>query len=265
MLNLTIEKMTYGIDSLSHHNGKVVFVPYGAPGDQVEVEITDEKPDFIRTNITKIIQPSPLRRESPCPHFPECGGCHWLHMPGETQRQEKEAYLKFLMRPLNPGRLYPLEALPENGYRNKMDLKIRVEENGKIVLGNYRFRSHDVVDMTHCRVQCAPNMELYRHLHTFLTDKPDRARAIDQISARTLGSQQHATVFLKDAPVEERINDWRAFFDATSTLSKLEILHGNAICLTLMRDCLLGLEAIERIEAEWRGEPTAKTKRRRVA
>ena len=28
MLNIAIEKMTYGIDALGHHEGKVVFIPY---------------------------------------------------------------------------------------------------------------------------------------------------------------------------------------------------------------------------------------------
>ena len=98
---VTIEKMTYGIDSLAHLDGKVVFIPYGVPGDKVRIEGTEDKPDYVRAKIVEIIEPSKYRRKSPCPNFPKCGGCHWQEMHPETQRNEKENVLNFIIKALS--------------------------------------------------------------------------------------------------------------------------------------------------------------------
>ena len=96
MQPVLIEKMTYGIDSLAHtEDGKVIFMPYGAPGDKVNYKITEDKSDYLRGEILEIIEQSPDRRNSPCQNFPECGGCHWLHMQTEAQRREKEEILDY--------------------------------------------------------------------------------------------------------------------------------------------------------------------------
>ncbi|MBI3038234.1 class I SAM-dependent RNA methyltransferase [bacterium] len=238
METVNIEKMTYGIDALAHINGKVAFIPYGAPKDIAEINIVETKTDYFRAEISKLLEPSALRQNSPCPHFPECGACHWLHLNPEIQRGEKEAQLQYLLKPLSAGVVYPIEALPETGYRNKMDLKIQVRESGELLLGNYRYRSHDVVDMHHCLVQCEPNMKLYFSLYEFISNrmKLDLKKSIEQIVARTLKTQQHAMVYLKSDPSEEMLDLWRSFFDQTDSLARLELIRGTSSFLTLMRE-----------------------------
>lgn len=39
-LNLAIERVVYGGRGMGRVEGKVVFVPFTAPGDRVEVEVT---------------------------------------------------------------------------------------------------------------------------------------------------------------------------------------------------------------------------------
>ena len=171
METISIEKMTYGVDSLGHLNGKVVFIPYGAPNDEVEIEIKETKSDYLRADLKTILKASPQRQKNPCTHFPDCGGCHWLHLHPETQRREKEAYLHYLLKPLSPANIYPIEPLSMYGYRNKMELKLAIHEDGTFSLGNYRYRSYDVIDIPDCVVQCEPNKKLYASLKIFLKDK----------------------------------------------------------------------------------------------
>lgn len=238
METITIEKMTYGIDSLGHLDGKVVFVPYGAPNEKAEIEIRETKTDYLRADIGKILEPSPHRQKSPCQHFPECGGCHWLHIQPEAQRRQKEQYLNYLLKPLSPPSVYPIEPLPFAGYRNKMDLKLAYGADGSLKLGNYKFHSYEVVDIPHCVVQCPANMKAYEGLKSFLQTKlPQPAgQNIKQITIRTLGLQQHTVVFLNVAPDEETMNKWREYFNETDTLSKLELLTENTSFLTLVRE-----------------------------
>lgn len=238
METISLERMTYGIDSLGHLNGKVVFVPYGAPQDEAEIEIVETKSDYLRGEIRNLKQSSPLRQKSPCPNFPECGGCHWLHLKGETQRREKEAYLNYILKPLKPGNTYPIEPLASHSYRNKMELKVASGADGKVNLGNYKFRSHEVVPLRGCVVQCPENMAMYEAFDRFLnagTMVPHTGN-IDTITLRTLGLQQHALIQLKAAPSEEIVNAYRDFFNSQESLSRLELSAGQTSCLTLMRD-----------------------------
>lgn len=237
METVTIEKMTYGIDALGHIDGKVVFVPYGAPGDQVKVNIGEDKTDYMRGEIEEIITKSPERRNSPCPNFPDCGGCHWLHILPETQRREKEDALSFILKPLAPGHIYPMEPLPITRYRNKMELKIAIDGD-KVILGNYKFRSHEVVSIKGCIVQCQENMDLFGKLENFMNLPEQRPLAENTatIIIRTLAPQQHCAFHLKGAPSPEILASMQTFFDETDSLSRLEAHSENGNHLTLVRE-----------------------------
>ncbi len=235
---VTIEKMTYGIDSLAHLDGKVVFVPYGVPGDKVKIKVVEEKPDYVRAEIEEIIEASHFRRKSPCPNFPMCGGCHWQEMQPEAQRSEKENVLNFIVKSLNPGHVYPMEPLPMRGYRNKMELKVAFPEDGSVVLGNYAYNSHDVVPLKGCIVQCNENMQLYAKLDEF-ANRPENREIMENIhtiTCRTLGEQQHCTFALKTPVNEEWLAPFKAFFDENEALSRLEVYCECGNLLTQMRD-----------------------------
>lgn len=63
----------------------VVFVPFGAPGDHVDIKLTKKKKNYAEGRITAFRQMSDLRTEPPCRHFTVCGGCRWQHLPYEYQ------------------------------------------------------------------------------------------------------------------------------------------------------------------------------------
>lgn len=238
MQTVSIEKMTYGIDSLAHaDDGKVVFLPYGAPGDKVNINITEDKADYLRGEIVEIVEQSPDRRTSPCPNFPECGGCHWLQMKTESQRREKEDVLDFILKPLAPGRIYPMEPLPDRGYRNKMELKLAIDGD-KVILGNYKHRSHDVVQLHGCIVQCPANMAVYEQLDAHMNNPQQRALAENSksIVVRTLDPQQHCAFYLSSPPTPDMLTSMQEFFDKTDTLSRLEAHSDMGNHLTLVRE-----------------------------
>jgi len=63
----------------------VVFVPFGAPGDHVDIKLTKKKKNYAEGRIAAFRTLSPLRTEPPCSHFTVCGGCRWQHLPYEYQ------------------------------------------------------------------------------------------------------------------------------------------------------------------------------------
>ncbi len=237
MENISIERMTYGIDALGHlEDGKVVFVPYAAPGDEVTVNITEDHPDYCKGEIVEIINPSAERRPSPCPNFPACGGCHWQHLNAEAQRREKETSLRFMLNPLQPKHMYPMEPLPMKNYRNKMELKVAIRDD-EVILGNYMYRSHDVVSIKGCFVQCRENMALYDKLYELMNipEMREFAESVSTITVRTLGTQQNCNFYLTQEPKEEALNILKAFFDEIQELGHLEVTTKETKYLSLHR------------------------------
>ena len=53
--NLTIEKVVYGGDGLGHHEGKVVFVPYTLPKEEVVVVCQKSKKNFSNASLLRIL------------------------------------------------------------------------------------------------------------------------------------------------------------------------------------------------------------------
>ena len=97
---LEIEKMVYGGYGMGRVNGKIIFVPFTAPGDRVWVEVVREKKDFSEGVLKKIVQGSPGRVKPFCALFGKCGGCHYQHLSYPHQLKLKEAELKESLFPL---------------------------------------------------------------------------------------------------------------------------------------------------------------------
>ena len=72
-------------NALGRHDDMVVFVPYGAPGDVVDVQITKKRKSYAEGRIVRLAEPSELRVVPKCDHFGVCGGCRWQHLPYEVQ------------------------------------------------------------------------------------------------------------------------------------------------------------------------------------
>ena len=111
--------------SLGRWNDLVTFVPYGAPGDVVDVQITRKKNSFAEGSIVRMVKPSELRVAPVCEHFGVCGGCTWQHLPYESQLKYKqqqvvdalERIAKVEMPPISP----ILGSAQTLHYRNKLE------------------------------------------------------------------------------------------------------------------------------------------------
>jgi len=75
-------------------NEKVLFVPFAAPGDVVDVQVYKKKRHFLEGHIVKIKTPSGYRVEPKCSHFGLCGGCKWQHIDYAYQKVFKQKQVK---------------------------------------------------------------------------------------------------------------------------------------------------------------------------
>lgn len=75
--------------SIAKIDDMVVFIPYGAPGDIVDIKLDKKKKSFAEAHIERMVRPSEIRIEPFCEHFGVCGGCKWQHLPYDFQLKFK--------------------------------------------------------------------------------------------------------------------------------------------------------------------------------
>ncbi len=151
-IRLNIDSLAYGPYGIGRDQGRVVLVPQTAPGDRVEVRITEEKKNYAIGEILRLLKPSPVRQNPPCPYTGQCGGCPWQHIEYRAQLAAKEKCIADALRRI--GKLDRFEILPilpspdEYHYRRR----IRLHSNGQKRLGFHRASSHEVVEIDSCLV-----------------------------------------------------------------------------------------------------------------
>ncbi len=112
-------------NSIARVDGRVVFIPYGAPGDVADVQLTRKKNSYAEGRITEIKKPSELRVEPKCSHFGVCGGCKWEHLPYDYQLQFKQQQVEDALKRIAKVELPEISPIIGSEriweYRNKME------------------------------------------------------------------------------------------------------------------------------------------------
>lgn len=125
------------------------FVPFTLPGEVVEAEPAREG----RAAPVRWDRESPDRVEPPCPRFGRCGGCALQHWRPEAYAAWKRGLLLaalaragFPEAPVAETR----ESPPRS--RRRADLGVRRMAEGSVALGFFARLSHDLVDISPCRI-----------------------------------------------------------------------------------------------------------------
>jgi 23S rRNA (uracil1939-C5)-methyltransferase len=146
-----IESMAFKGYGVSRVGSKVIFIPYSAIGDEVWVEIVEEKKNYSTGRLVEILAPSSSRVEPPCPYFGTCGGCQWQHIDYAQQPELKKEILKDILVRLGKLKEIPsITALPSPApydYRTRVQLKVKGAK-----LGYYQEKSHQLVDIERCPI-----------------------------------------------------------------------------------------------------------------
>jgi len=146
-----IESIAFKGYGVSRTDGKVVFIPYSATGDEGWVELVEEKRRYATGKWVEILAPSSWRVEPPCPYFGTCGGCQWQHIDYAQQPELKKEILKDILMRLGKLKEIPAIAIfpsPDPyDYRTRVQLKVKGEK-----LGYYQERSHQLVDIERCPI-----------------------------------------------------------------------------------------------------------------
>ena len=151
-LALTIDTLTHGPFGLGRSDGKVVLVPLTVPGDRVEADVVEGHQRYSVARLASVVEPSPARREAPCPYTGACGGCSWQEAVYETQLQAKQRNVADALARV--GGLTEFEMLPilpaphEFHYRRRIVLHV----DGERRIGFHRAFSREIVEVRHCHI-----------------------------------------------------------------------------------------------------------------
>ncbi len=152
---LEAQKLVYGGKVLGHHDGKAVFVAGGLPGELLEVEPRRRAKGVWQADLLRVLQPSPLRIQAPCPWYGECGGCHYQHMGYDAQLESKQAILLETLRRAGgihwEGSVKVHAARPVQ-YRNQAVFKVASRPAGGCKVGFYRAGSHELISPRECLI-----------------------------------------------------------------------------------------------------------------
>lgn len=133
-----------------------VFVPLAAAGDRLSVKILKTAKTYAFGKIESIIRPSEQRVDAGCEQFSKCGGCVYRHIAYEEELRAKQQRVQDALERI--GGLHDIVLNPIVGaeqpdhYRNKAQIPIGFE-NGKIRMGFYANRSHQIISCNECLLQ----------------------------------------------------------------------------------------------------------------
>jgi 23S rRNA (uracil1939-C5)-methyltransferase len=147
-LELRVDSLAYGGNGVARHEGFVIFVRRGLPGDRVHARVTKVKRGFAEAVADRVVEPGPDRVAAPCPYFGTCGGCRFQDYAYAAQAAAKEAQVRDALVRLGGFAEPPLEpilaAQEHYHYRNKLEYSFTQTEAGP-ALGFHRAGRWDEV------------------------------------------------------------------------------------------------------------------------
>lgn len=156
ILDIDIEKMSFGGEGIGYQDGKVIFVEGTLPGDKAKIKIYREKKSFAKASLMELIEPSKNRVSSPCAYSNTCGGCPWINAPYEDQLLWKKSFINSAL-----DKIAKIDAINAKtiiasekrlGYRNRVKLKAHVSQDGTLSLGYFAKQSHRLVSIDSCKI-----------------------------------------------------------------------------------------------------------------
>jgi 23S rRNA (uracil1939-C5)-methyltransferase len=157
-VEVELSGMGRGGEATGTLDGQKVFAAFGLPGERVEVDVWERRPDRIWGRVVRVLRPSPHRVAPRCPLFGTCGGCQWQHVDYQHQIDLKAEMVAthladgagFANPPVRPTLPSPVVY----GYRNHVRFSVgrRHGELGFTTHFGHRFLRVDDCPIVHPRI-----------------------------------------------------------------------------------------------------------------
>jgi len=218
-LVVAIEKGVYRGLGLARHQGRVVFVPRGLPGDGFRVRVSATARGFLRVLPIARVEDGPGRRVSPCPVSDACGGCAYQDLGYEEQLTLKGSILReSLARGGAPfeGEIEVMPS-PEEGWRTRASLHLAPGREG-LRLGFHEEASHRIVEFEAC-LQLSPRLNAtVRALKVAFESRPQLVSRLRRLDLAEAGDGSECVAVLSG---DLKAEDGPALAQAASEVASL--------------------------------------------
>lgn len=151
-----------------------IFVPNVLIDEEVEFKVIKVKKNFAIGKLLKVLKQSEQRVTPPCIYYEKCGGCQLQHMSYESQlKMKKQQVVNLFHKKAKLEETVIHDTIGMNHpwrYRNKSQLPVGKDKNNKTIMGYYRQRSHDIIDMDSCLIQDEKQQELMNDIKQWLNE-----------------------------------------------------------------------------------------------
>ncbi len=165
-IELTIEDLALTGKSVGRHDGLVVMVDGGLPGERIECVIFDVKRRFASARFRRVLSPSPERIEPRCRHFSICGGCTWQNLNYDRQVYYKGRFVTEALARIGKVCNVVIDPPVPSGetfyYRNKMEFSFGHRDGRPAGGMHVRGRFDEVFDLDECFLMSEASIEALR-------------------------------------------------------------------------------------------------------
>lgn len=171
LLTLDITDLALGGKAVARHDGRVVLVDRGLPGDRVRARLSKLRSRYSEARCETVETQSLDRVIAPCPHVERCGGCRMQELDYEAQCRLKERQVRDTLMHLGRIPAPPMRALraaPEQfGYRNKMEFSFHPTERGAVLGLHERGTFDRVFALEDCLLASRLTLDVVRRTQGF--------------------------------------------------------------------------------------------------
>lgn len=144
-----ITDLAFGGNGVGRIDGKAVFVPFTAPGDEATVRLVSEKTRYSEAALIGLNKKSSIRVDAPCRYFGRCGGCNLQHINYRSQVDWKQKTLTETLARIGGLANVPFDepapSIDEFHYRSRSRIHVKGGQ-----WGFFEHASHRIVDIDAC-------------------------------------------------------------------------------------------------------------------
>ena len=143
-------------EGIAKIDGFTIFIPNAIKGERVKILIVKVLTSHAFGKILEILEKSQYRTESDCSTYKRCGGCNLRHIKYEQTLKMKQNAVQNLVNKTLKTKIQVQETLGiENPYyyRNKAQYPVGIDKNGKLIIGVFANRTHEIIPIQKCFIQ----------------------------------------------------------------------------------------------------------------
>lgn len=173
-------------------SGYTLFVKDAVMGDTVRARIVKAKKGYAYARLEEVLEPSPDRVEPVCVYARQCGGCQLQAVSYEKQLAFKDRKVKNNL--IRIGGFSPefVEEIMESPvgmekpfrYRNKAQVPVGTDKNGRLIAGFYAGRTHTIIENRDCALGVVENRTVLDTVLDFCAEK--KISAYDETTGKGL-------------------------------------------------------------------------------